>query len=232
MREGGLDDYALSHAVAYIKGLSTLTLKSPALMRLAPWWKGWRENREAANGAAADALALLERGESVRTLHPAQDVIDGVLYYGVPAGDALVIVNSDRQVVTVDELPRGLALRHAALRESTVSRNVALSWNAGMTGSVAEALDALAAFFRTYVVFVDPRIPALLAAWTLGTWCYRAFRVFPYLSVRSPEKRCGKSAPPSHGAPDRFQCESDHGRPDRGAALPRHRGDRGRTVLR
>src|SRR6185436_510195 len=27
----------------------------------------------------------------------------------------------------------------------------------------------------------------------LGTWCYRGFRVYPYLSMRSAEKRCGKS---------------------------------------
>ena len=32
-----------------------------------------------------------------------------------------------------------------------------------------------------------------IAAWALATWCYRAFRVFPYLSIRSAEKRCGKS---------------------------------------
>lgn len=138
-------------------------------------------------------LELLRRGETTRLIHPAQDVVDGGLWYGVPVGDALVMVSSDRQVVARDALPRGLALRHTALRESSVSRNVALAWSAGATSSVAETLDALAGFFRAYLVFADPRTPALLAAWTLGTWVYRAFRIFPYLSIRSPEKRCGKT---------------------------------------
>ncbi len=39
----------------------------------------------------------------------------------------------------------------------------------------------------------EPGAALWLAAWALGTWCYRAFRVFPYLSLRSAERRCGKS---------------------------------------
>jgi hypothetical protein len=42
-------------------------------------------------------------------------------------------------------------------------------------------------------VLPDRRTALWLAAWTLATWCYRAFQVFPYLSIRSAEKRCGKS---------------------------------------
>jgi hypothetical protein len=44
-----------------------------------------------------------------------------------------------------------------------------------------------------YVALRDPGTAAWLATWALGTWCYRAFRVYPYLSVRSAERRCGKS---------------------------------------
>ena len=44
-----------------------------------------------------------------------------------------------------------------------------------------------------YVVLRDRRTALWVAAWALATWCYRAFRIFPYLSIRSAEKRCGKS---------------------------------------
>jgi hypothetical protein len=191
--KSGLDDYLVSYAVADIKGLPTLTVKSPALARLAAWWKGWHVKREAGNGAAADAMALLERGETVRTLHPAQDVLDGTLWYGVPSGEALILVNSDRAALDARALPRGIAVRHTALRESSVSREAALAWLGGATGSVAGALDAVAAFVQGYIAFPDRRTPVLLAAWALGTWTYRAFRIYPYLSIRSPEKRCGKT---------------------------------------
>src|SRR5207247_821003 len=63
----------------------------------------------------------------------------------------------------------------------------------GESGSIAKTLDAIAGFFTRYVVLRDRRTALWIAAWALGTWCYRAFRIFPYLSIRSAEKRCGKS---------------------------------------
>src|SRR3990170_2428487 len=70
----------------------------------------------------------------------------------------------------------------------------AVRWlSGGDSGSLARAIDGLADFFARYVVLKDGRAAFLLAAWTLATWCSRAFRVFPYLSIRSSEKRCGKS---------------------------------------
>jgi hypothetical protein len=189
----GVDDLLVSGAVESLEVLPRLALKHAVFGEAAGWWKGWRAKRETDDGAAADAVALLERGETVRTLHPAHDVLDGVLWYGVPAGEALVMLNSDRAMLDARALPHGLVLQHSTLRESSVSRDTALAWHAGRTGSVAATLDALATFIRGLVAFLDARTPVLLAAWVLGTWCHRAVRVFPYLSIRSPEKRCGKT---------------------------------------
>jgi sulfur carrier protein ThiS len=58
---------------------------------------------------------------------------------------------------------------------------------------VAAALDALAVFFDKYMRFNDRHHALVVAAWVLGTWCYRGFAVFPYLFTRSPEMRSGKS---------------------------------------
>ncbi len=139
-------------------------------------------------------LDLLRRGETVQWLHPAQDVVDGVLWYGLPVGDSLVLVNSTRQAYRADQLPEGLALRHTDPGPSSVSREAAVQWLAGgETGSLAATLDGVADHLQRYVSFRDPRGHRWLAAWAIGTWCYRAFRVYPYLSIRSAEKRCGKS---------------------------------------
>lgn len=56
-----------------------------------------------------------------------------------------------------------------------------------------DVLDSLEAFLRKYLVFHDQRTATWVASWILGTWLHRAFPVFPYLSVRSASKRCGKS---------------------------------------
>jgi putative DNA primase/helicase len=56
----------------------------------------------------------------------------------------------------------------------------------------AKLLDEIAAIFGRYLVL--PRhIATVLALWTMHTWCINAADISPYLIVKSPEKRCGKT---------------------------------------
>ena len=192
----GLDDYLCTHPREAFQALPRLPLKHATFSRTSAWWRGWVKRKEEPDdaGSEATALDLLERGEAVRILHPAQDVVDGVLWYGLPVDGVLVAITSARQAHRADRLPPGTALRHAEPGPSTVSREVAVRWlTTGESGSIARTLDALADFFTRYVVLPERRTALWLGAWALSTWCYRAFRVFPYLSIRSAEKRCGKS---------------------------------------
>jgi hypothetical protein len=192
----GLDDYLCAHPLAAFDALPRLPLRHLVFSRTSGWWRGWVKRKEEPEdaGVGATALDLLERAASVRVLHPAQDVVDGVLWYGLQVDGALVLITSARQAHRADQLPEGLALRHSEPGPSTVSREVAVRWlTTGETGSVARTLDALADFFTRYVILRDRRTALWVAAWALATWCHRAFRVFPYLSIRSAEKRCGKS---------------------------------------
>jgi len=194
--KAGLDDYLCARSLEAFSALPRLPLKHAAFSRTSAWWRGWAKRKEEGDeaGSEATALDLLERAASVRVVHPAQDVIDGVLWYGVPVDGALVAITSARQAYRADRLPEGIALRHTDPGASTVSRDLAVLWlTAGESGSIARTLDALAEFFLRYVVLADRRTARWVAAWAVGTWCYRAFRVFPYLSIRSAEKRCGKS---------------------------------------
>ena len=132
--------------------------------RRAPGGAAGSSGKEEADdaGAEATALDLLERAESVRVLHPAQDVVDGVLWYGVPVDGALVAITSARQAYRADRLPEGIALRHTDPGPSTVSRDLAVLWlTAGESGSIARTLDALAEFFLRYVVLPDRRTALL-----------------------------------------------------------------------
>lgn len=192
----GLDDYLCAQGREGFAALPRLPLKHTAFSRASAWWRDWVKRKEGGEETASEgtALDLLERAGSVRLIHPAQDVVDGVLWYGLPADDTLVLITSARQAYRVDQLPQGLGLRHAEPGPSTVSREVAVRWlTTGQEGSIARTLDALADFYTRYVVLRDRRTALWIAAWALATWCCRAFRVFPYLSIRSAEKRCGKS---------------------------------------
>ncbi|HHJ40067.1 MAG: hypothetical protein AXA67_02165 [Methylothermaceae bacteria B42] len=56
----------------------------------------------------------------------------------------------------------------------------------------AALLDELRAVYTRHLVLPDHAAEAL-ALWTLGTYIYNSFRIWPKLLVTSPEKRCGKS---------------------------------------
>jgi hypothetical protein len=192
----GLDDYLCANEREAFAALPRLALKHTTFSRTNAWWRGWVKRKEEPSDGAGEATALdlLERADAVRVLHPAQDVVDGALWYGLPVDDALVVITSTRHAHRADQLPQGIALRHTDPGSSTVSREVAVRWlTIGESGSIARALDGLAEFLTRYVVLPDRRTALWIAAWALATWCHRAFRVFPYLSIRSAEKRCGKS---------------------------------------
>ncbi len=191
----GLDDSLCVSSQEAFGALPRLPLKHAALGRATAWWREWvkRGDVESPEGEPT-VLELLERGETTRFLHPALDVVEGVLSYGIPVGDRLTIVTFRREGFTPQTLPSGMALRHADPGPSSVRHETAAAWLGGSAeGSVSRAVDGLADFLARYVALRDPGTAAWLAAWVLGTWCYRAFRVFPYLSLRSAERRCGKS---------------------------------------
>ena len=79
----------------------------------------------------------------MRVLHPAQEVVDGALWYGLPAGEGptgpeLVMITSTRQAYRADQLPDGVALRHTDPGPSSVSRDMAIRWlTQAEEGSVA-----------------------------------------------------------------------------------------------
>jgi len=60
------------------------------------------------------------------------------------------------------------------------------------TVSTAALLEELRETIGRYVVLPEPAAIAT-ALWTLHTWAHDAFQVSPYLLIRSPQKRCGKS---------------------------------------
>lgn len=146
-----------------------------------------------APAVAKEARDLLEKMGQTRVLRLAQDYQDGRLSYGIIAGDEKLLLNSDRELLTLDALPDGLTVQDNGFDLCRVSKDAVLAFLSGGTAPGHELLVDLQTFFARFAVFRDKRVPLLLAIWTLGTYCYQVFRVFPYLALRSPEKRCGKS---------------------------------------
>jgi len=55
-----------------------------------------------------------------------------------------------------------------------------------------QLLAELNGIYKQYVVLPEGAGTAL-SLWTLGTYCFDAFRIYPMIGLTSPEKRCGKS---------------------------------------
>jgi hypothetical protein len=142
---------------------------------------------------AEDARKLLNKMNSTRALRLAQDFVDNRQWFGVIAGEDKLLLNSDRELLTLEQISDGLTVKNNGFDDCRLSKEAILHFLSGGTATGYELLADLRTFFTRFAVFRDKRIALLLAAWTLGTYCYRVFRVFPYLALRSPEKRCGKS---------------------------------------
>jgi hypothetical protein len=142
---------------------------------------------------AQDPKTLLEAMGHVELLRMAHDFRSGVLWFGIIAGGTRLFLNSRRELLTLKTLADGLRVRDHGFDLCRISKEAILRFVGGEGGTDPDLLPDLQAFFSRFAVFRNARIPLLLAAWTLGTYCYRVFRVFPYLALRSPDKRCGKS---------------------------------------
>lgn len=140
-----------------------------------------------------EARELLVQMGRTRILRLAQDFIDGRLSYGVIAGEDKLLLNSDRELLTLDKAPEGLTIKDGGFDLCRLSKDGIMHFLSGGIVVGAELLADLRYFFTRFIVFRDKRLALLLAAWTLGTYAYRVFQVFPYLALRSPDKRCGKS---------------------------------------
>jgi hypothetical protein len=143
--------------------------------------------------AAKEARELLEQMGQTRLLRIAQDFVDGKLWFGVNTSTDKLLVNSDRELLPLSRVPEELTVKDTGFDLSRFSKAGILSFLSGKTVTGAELLTDLRVFLTRFAIFRDTRIPLLLAVWTLGTYCHRIFRVFPYLALRSPDKRCGKS---------------------------------------
>jgi hypothetical protein len=162
------------------------------------------EYNDTMNGAAApepepadpDRRGRIKNGATAAPFHLAQDVIARTLFYGLPIDEDVVIVASTRDAFSKTKaLPDGRSLAVGKPRPS-LSRGAARRWVEREEETdipVGRVLDDLRAWLSRYIFFADARTALLVAAWIFGTWLYQGFEVYPYLVVKSAQKRCGKS---------------------------------------
>ena len=58
--------------------------------------------------------------------------------------------------------------------------------------NTAQLLEETEAVIRKYIV-TEECVPHVISVWVLYSWVFKAFDINPYLQIKSPVKRCGKS---------------------------------------
>ena len=117
-----------------------------------------------------------------------QDYREQVLSIGVRLNGTAHVVRSNQTILTAEEF----GATDYGLPQSRFSREGIKRFLDSERVSGAWLIQRLEKFIQGFVSL--PNDGALLVAvWIDGTYLYQAFEYFPYLVLRSPEKRCGKS---------------------------------------
>jgi hypothetical protein len=206
-----------------------------ALLHLTPAVEGTLrrlEERSEPSGAPAVPVDTLIQGMAqARLIHPAQDYIDGVFYVGVPVGERVFLVTSARTAISPQDLPAGVKLDQRDFDRCDFSQRGIQAYLAGeLTVTTPAILKTLEAYFARFAIYPQRDIPRLLAIWTLGTFVYRIFDIYPYLFFRSPQKRCGKSRAEDLIAMVAFNASNRETRPTE-ASLFRGPANNGGTLI-
>ncbi len=138
---------------------------------------------------AGDQYAyLLEGDDPIPAPRLPQDFRDGVLSFGVLLGGKPYATRGNRMIVSAEEF----GAENYGLSTVRFSKGGIRRFLAGENITGADLFERVETFLRRFVV-MDEDLLSLLTLWLIGTYCYTVFEYYPYLVLRSPEKRCGKS---------------------------------------
>lgn len=148
--------------------------------------------RASLHSAPSESLAryghLLNGPEPVPCPRLPQDFREGQLSVGVMFDGQSYVIRGNREILSCGEYgAKDYGLQNVRLSKAGIKRF--------LQGEVVNGHDLilqLDAFLRRFVVMGDG-LSTLVATWIAGTYCYTVFEYFPYLVLRSPEKRFGKS---------------------------------------
>lgn len=131
---------------------------------------------------------LLDGPDALPAPRLPQDFRDGQLSIGVMLNGQPYVVRGNRQIVSAEEF----GSVNYGLSNVRFSKDGIRRFLRGDAISGPDVFERTESFLRRFVIMGED-LPSLLALWLIGTYCYSVFEYFPYLVLRSPEKRCGKS---------------------------------------
>lgn len=131
---------------------------------------------------------LLDGEDAIPSPRLPQDFHEKVLSIGVILDGQAYVICGDRKIIPAEEF----GAENFGLANVRFSKEGMRRFLRGDAVPGSTLVERVETFLRRFIVMGDD-LPSLLALWLIGTYCYSVFEYFPYLVLRSPEKRCGKS---------------------------------------
>ncbi|MGD0264293.1 MAG: DUF3631 domain-containing protein [Candidatus Methylomirabilota bacterium] len=186
----GADDFLVARGAEAYRALPCLPLTHKAFGKAKAWHAEWVKKRPTPP-PDADALRaqLVERPR----LRFAQDVYEGHLFYGIGAGDQAHILTAGRALIPLAQVAAQAEIKAPSRARNPLSLEAIRAFRDGAQEPTPALLRALADYYARHLIWPFAEAPVLLACWTLGTYAYQLFHLFPYFGFLSPAKQCGKT---------------------------------------
>lgn len=186
----GADDFLVAQHIEAYRALPCLPLTHKAFGQAKAWHKAWLTKRPA---PPPDAAALRAQLVGRPRLRFAQDVWQDQLFYGIGAGDQAHLLTSGRQLVPLARAAEQAEVKAPRRAGNPLSPEATRRFLDGAQEPTPPLIRDLADYYARHLVLPFTEAAVVLASWTLGTYCYQRFPLFPYLAFLSPAKQCGKT---------------------------------------
>ncbi|MEE9591838.1 MAG: CHC2 zinc finger domain-containing protein, partial [Thermodesulfobacteriota bacterium] len=139
-------------------------------------------------------VTLLEKTVHDRTLCPAQDYKDEVMYYAVRIDGKPYLVTSEKKIISFAQAEdKGLNLNTKFVDTFRFDPEWILDYyREGRKVKVSEVYKKTYNFIKDYIFFTSDSHGKFLSVWVIGTYIFKIFRYYPYIWLNAP-KQSGKT---------------------------------------
>ena len=139
-------------------------------------------------------VTLLEKTVHDRSLCPAQDYKDDVMYYAVRIDGKPYLITSEKDIISFAQAEdKGLNLSTKYVDTFRFDPEWILDYyREGKKVTVSEVYKKTHNFINDYIFFTSPAHGKFLSVWVIGTYIFKIFRYYPYIWLNAP-KQSGKT---------------------------------------
>lgn len=141
-----------------------------------------------------ELIKKLESETDSIQINPAQDYLDGRMYFAVKVAGTPYLLSGERKLISFDQAQEDkIYLRNKAVDTSRFSPVGIVKFLKGeYSVSILNIYERLHSYIKRFIFFTDDRWVCYLTLWVIGTYLHSIFSYYPYVWLNA-EKGSGKS---------------------------------------